>query len=194
MSENAREGIGTETDGSVRGFAVGGVPRNQWESDRSLDPSAETCGLKSERYDLVEMNEASRAALGSPGSRIKWTPQRECGARRAGASAGLHGSEIDGNDPREMQRRGSRYGMVTMCIGGGQGPRGFSNAGTKRGNSWLRLQSRFQKREAERFGSKPARGGDFHSRNSRLRPCNRQNHGRSSPKRSAHIEESTSAS
>ncbi|MGH2375200.1 MAG: acetyl-CoA C-acyltransferase, partial [bacterium] len=47
------------------------------------------------------------------------------GAIALGHPLGCTGAKLTATILREMQRRGVRYGMVTMCIGGGQGAAGI---------------------------------------------------------------------
>jgi acetyl-CoA acyltransferase len=46
------------------------------------------------------------------------------GAVALGHPLGCTGAKLTATILREMERRGARYGMVTMCIGGGQGAAG----------------------------------------------------------------------
>jgi acetyl-CoA acyltransferase len=47
------------------------------------------------------------------------------GAIALGHPLGCTGAKLTATILREMQRRESRYGMVTMCVGGGQGAAGI---------------------------------------------------------------------
>jgi acetyl-CoA acyltransferase len=47
------------------------------------------------------------------------------GAVALGHPLGCTGAKLTATILREMERRGSRYGMVTMCIGGGMGAAGI---------------------------------------------------------------------
>ena len=47
------------------------------------------------------------------------------GAIALGHPLGCTGAKLTATILREMQRRSARYGMVTMCIGGGQGAAGI---------------------------------------------------------------------
>ena len=47
------------------------------------------------------------------------------GAIALGHPLGCTGAKLTASIIREMKRRGSRYGMVTMCVGGGMGAAGI---------------------------------------------------------------------
>jgi acetyl-CoA acyltransferase len=47
------------------------------------------------------------------------------GAVALGHPLGCTGAKLTATILREMERRGSRYGLVTMCVGGGQGAAGI---------------------------------------------------------------------
>ena len=47
------------------------------------------------------------------------------GAIALGHPLGCTGAKLTATILREMKRRGVKYGMVTMCIGGGQGAAGI---------------------------------------------------------------------
>ncbi|HXA51863.1 MAG TPA: hypothetical protein VNV86_16210, partial [Candidatus Acidoferrum sp.] len=50
---------------------------------------------------------------------------RNGGAIALGHPLGCTGAKLTATILREMQRTGSQYGMVTMCVGGGQGAAGI---------------------------------------------------------------------
>ena len=50
---------------------------------------------------------------------------RNGGAIALGHPLGCTGAKLTATILREMKRTGSRYGMVTMCVGGGQGAAGI---------------------------------------------------------------------
>jgi acetyl-CoA acetyltransferase family protein len=89
-------------------------------------------GLKVENIDLWELNEAfavqviyCRDALGIPMDRLNVNG----GSISIGHPFGVTGSRMTGTLANEMARRpGSRWGIVTMCVGGGQGAAGLFEA------------------------------------------------------------------
>jgi acetyl-CoA acyltransferase len=85
-------------------------------------------GLKMEEIDLWELNEAfavqviyCRDRLGIPMDKLNLNG----GSISIGHPFGMTGSRMVGTIANEMDRRKSRYGVVTMCVGGGQGAAGL---------------------------------------------------------------------
>ncbi|HEV3207541.1 MAG TPA: thiolase family protein [Terriglobales bacterium] len=81
-------------------------------------------GLKMEDIDLWELNEAfavqviyCRDRLGIPMEKLNVNG----GSISIGHPFGMTGSRMVGTLANEMERRQARYGIVTMCVGGGQG-------------------------------------------------------------------------
>jgi acetyl-CoA acyltransferase len=81
-------------------------------------------GLKVDDIDVWELNEAfasqviyCRDRLGIPMDRLNLNG----GSIAIGHPFGMTGSRLVGSIANEMQRRKARYGVVTMCVGGGQG-------------------------------------------------------------------------
>jgi acetyl-CoA acyltransferase len=85
-------------------------------------------GLQLSDLDLVELNEAFGAqalAVIREAGLDPATVNVNGGAVALGHPLGCTGAKLTATLLHEMQRRGSRYGMVTMCIGGGQGAAGI---------------------------------------------------------------------
>jgi acetyl-CoA acyltransferase len=85
-------------------------------------------GLKLSDIDVIELNEAFAAqALGvikeAGLDRERVNPNG--GAIALGHPLGCTGAKLTASIIRELKRRGSRYGMVTMCVGGGMGAAGI---------------------------------------------------------------------
>jgi acetyl-CoA acetyltransferase family protein len=81
-------------------------------------------GLTVDDIDVWELNEAfasqvlyCRDRLGIPMERLNLNG----GSIAIGHPFGMTGSRLVGTLANEMQRRNARYGVVTMCVGGGQG-------------------------------------------------------------------------
>ena len=78
--------------------------------------------------DLIELNEAFAAQSLAVMRELEMNPQRvnvNGGAIALGHPLGCTGAKLTVQLINEMKRRDSRYGMVTMCIGGGMGAAGI---------------------------------------------------------------------
>ena len=112
------------------GFAVGGVrPEVMGIGPTVAIPKVlEITGLALEDIDLVEFNEAfaaqALAVIREVGLDLEKTNVNG-GAIALGHPMGATGTKLTVQLIHEMKRRGSKYGMVTMCIGGGMGAAGI---------------------------------------------------------------------
>jgi acetyl-CoA acetyltransferase family protein len=84
----------------------------------------ERTGIAPQECDVIELNEAFAAqvlpcirALGLPDDRVN----PNGGAIAIGHPIAASGARLAGTLLRELERRGGRYGIATMCIGVGQG-------------------------------------------------------------------------
>jgi acetyl-CoA acyltransferase len=108
------------------GFAVGGVaPEIMGMGPAVAVPKVlKRAGLKLEDIDIIELNEAfasqALAVMKKLDMNIDITNVNG-GAVALGHPLGATGAKLTVQIINEMKRRGSRYGLVTMCIGGGQG-------------------------------------------------------------------------
>ncbi|MNY56647.1 3-ketoacyl-CoA thiolase [compost metagenome] len=85
-------------------------------------------GLTMDDIGIWELNEAfaaqvlyCRDALGIPNDRLNVSG----GAVSIGHPYGMSGARMTGHVLIEGKRRGAKYGVVTMCIGGGMGAAGL---------------------------------------------------------------------
>lgn len=112
------------------GFAVGGVrPEVMGIGPTVAIPKVlEQTGLSLEDIDLIEFNEAfaaqALAVIREVGMDLEKTNVNG-GAIALGHPMGATGAKLTVQLLNEMRRRGSKYGMVTMCIGGGMGAAGI---------------------------------------------------------------------
>jgi acetyl-CoA acyltransferase len=84
-------------------------------------------GLRLEDLDLYELNEAFAAQVLACLRELPLDPDRlnvNGGAIALGHPLGCTGAKLTTTLLHEMARRGSRYGLVTMCVGGGMGAAG----------------------------------------------------------------------
>jgi acetyl-CoA acyltransferase len=112
------------------GFAVGGVrPEVMGIGPTVAIPKVlKLTGLGLDDVDLIEFNEAfaaqALAVMREVGMDLERTNVNG-GAIALGHPMGATGTKLTIQLIHEMKRRGSQYGMVTMCIGGGMGAAGI---------------------------------------------------------------------
>ena len=126
MSERAMRDYGVEPMGRVVGFAVAGVaPELMGIGPLEAIPKVlRRTGIDLKDIGLVELNEAFAAQalavireLGLDEERVNVNG----GAIALGHPLGCTGAKLTATLLHEMRRRGVRYGICTMCIGGGMG-------------------------------------------------------------------------
>ncbi len=126
MSAEKAKGLGLKPLARFVAFAVGGVPPELMGIGPTVAvPKAlEMAGLTLEDIDLIELNEAfasqSLAVIRELGLDEEITNVNG-GAIALGHPLGCTGAKLTTQIIYEMARRKSKYGMVTMCIGGGMG-------------------------------------------------------------------------
>ena len=111
-------------------FAVKGVPPEIMGIGpvEAVPAALKMAGLALDQIDLVELNEAFAVQALACMRELGLDPERvnvNGGAIALGHPLGCTGAKLTATILREMQRRRSRYGMVTMCIGGGMGAAGI---------------------------------------------------------------------
>jgi len=85
-------------------------------------------GMSMDDIDLVELNEAFAAQALPVIRNLEMNPEKvnvNGGAIALGHPLGCTGAKLTVQLIHEMKRRNSKYGMVTMCVGGGQGAAGI---------------------------------------------------------------------
>jgi acetyl-CoA acyltransferase len=85
-------------------------------------------GLQLEQIDLIELNEAFAAQSLAVIKQLGLDPEKvnvNGGAIALGHPLGCTGAKLTATILRELERRNGRYGMVTMCVGGGMGAAGI---------------------------------------------------------------------
>jgi acetyl-CoA acyltransferase len=130
MSAERAEELGLKPMARFVSFATAGVPPEIMGIGPAvaIPKALALAGLKLEDIDIIELNEAF---AGQALAVIKLTglnPERvnvNGGAVALGHPLGATGAKLTATLLHEMQRRKSRYGMVTMCVGGGQGAAGI---------------------------------------------------------------------
>ena len=114
-------------------FATAGVPPEIMGIGpvAAIPKALRLAGLTLQQIDLIELNEAFAAQALAVIREAGLDPAKvnvNGGAVALGHPLGCTGAKLTATLLHEMKRRGSRYGMVTMCIGGGMGAAGvFEN-------------------------------------------------------------------
>ncbi len=95
---------------------------------RAIPRLLERTGLQLADIDVIELNEAFAAQALAVIREVELDPERvnvNGGAIALGHPLGCTGAKLTVQLIHEMKHRNSKYGMVTMCIGGGQGAAGI---------------------------------------------------------------------
>jgi acetyl-CoA acyltransferase len=111
-------------------YAVGGVPPGIMGIGpvAAIPKALKRAGLKIEDIDLIELNEAFACQALSVIRQCPLPPERvnvNGGAVALGHPLGATGAKLTVSILQELKRRNGRYGLVTMCIGGGMGAAGI---------------------------------------------------------------------
>lgn len=111
-------------------FGVGGVPPEIMGIGpiAAVPKALKRAGLGLEEIDLIELNEAFASQSLAVMRSLEMDPERvnvNGGAIALGHPLGCTGAKLTTQILYEMKRRGSHFGMVTMCIGGGMGAAGI---------------------------------------------------------------------
>ncbi|AQZ95245.1 acetyl-CoA C-acyltransferase [Halopseudomonas phragmitis] len=130
MNSKVAEQLNIEPMGIFRGFAVAGCEPDEMGIGPvfAIPRLLERNGLKMDDIGLWELNEAfasqvvyCRDKLGIPAENLNVNG----GSIAIGHPYGVTGSRLTGHALIEGKRRGVKYVVVTMCIGGGQGAAGL---------------------------------------------------------------------
>jgi acetyl-CoA acyltransferase len=130
MSEKKARELSLKPMARFVSFAVGGVPPEIMGIGPvvAIPKALKLAGLKLEDIGLVELNEAFAVQALAVVRQAGLNPETlnvNGGAIALGHPLGCTGAKLTATILREMARRNVRYGMVTMCIGGGQGAAGI---------------------------------------------------------------------
>jgi acetyl-CoA acyltransferase len=130
MSERKARALGLKPRLRYVSFATGGVPPEIMGIGPvvAIPKALALAGLKLEDIDVIELNEAFAVQALAVIRRAGLDLERvnvNGGAIALGHPLGCTGAKLTATILREMERRGSKYGMVTMCVGGGQGAAGI---------------------------------------------------------------------
>ena len=130
MSADRARALGVKPLGRFLAFATAGCPPEEMGVGPvfAIPKALRLAGLKLEQIDIIELNEAFAAQSLSVIGAAGLDPARvnvNGGAIALGHPLGCTGAKLTATILRELERRKARYGMVTMCIGGGMGAAGI---------------------------------------------------------------------
>jgi acetyl-CoA acyltransferase len=133
MSMERAKALGVKPKLVFRGYAVAGCEPDEMGIGPvfAVPKLLKRHGLRVEDIDLWELNEAFASQVVYCRDRLGLDPDKlnvNGGSISIGHPFGMTGSRLVGTIASEMLRRKARYGVVTMCIGGGQGMAGLFEA------------------------------------------------------------------
>jgi acetyl-CoA acyltransferase len=133
MSMDRAKALGVKPKLVFRGYAVAGCEPDEMGIGPvfAVPKLLKRHGLRVEDIDLWELNEAFASQVVYCRDRLGLDPDKlnvNGGSISIGHPFGMTGSRLVGTIASEMLRRKARYGVVTMCIGGGQGMAGLFEA------------------------------------------------------------------
>jgi len=130
MSEARAKALGLKPLGRFVAYATAGCPPEEFGIGPvyAIPKALKLAGLKLEDIAVIELNEAfaaqSLAVIQQAGlDASKVNPNG--GAIALGHPLGCTGAKLTATILRDLARKNGRYGMVTMCIGGGMGAAGI---------------------------------------------------------------------
>jgi len=130
VSDTYARQLGMQAKARLISFATAGVPPEIMGIGPvvAIPKALALAGLKLDDIGAIELNEAFGAQALAVIRAGKLDAERvnpNGGAIALGHPLGCTGAKLTATILREMERRGARYGMVTMCVGGGQGAAGI---------------------------------------------------------------------
>jgi acetyl-CoA acyltransferase len=130
MSSDRAEALGLRPLARLVAYAYAGcLPEEMGVGPVYAIPKAlKLAGLTQDQIDLIELNEAFAAQSLAVMKVLGLDPEKvnvNGGAIALGHPLGCTGAKLTATLIQEMKRRNARYGMVTMCVGGGMGAAGI---------------------------------------------------------------------
>jgi acetyl-CoA acyltransferase len=135
-AERARE-LGLKPLARFVAYATAGAPPEEMGIGPvfAIPKALKIAGLTLDQIDVIELNEAFAAQALSVIKVAGLDPAKvnvNGGAVALGHPLGCTGAKLTATILRELERRDARYGLVTMCIGGGMGAAGIFERAAQR--------------------------------------------------------------
>jgi len=130
ISENRAKELGAQPIARLVAYATAGCPPEEMGIGPvfAIPKALKLAGLTLDQIDLIELNEAFAAQSLAVIKMLELNPDKvnvNGGAIALGHPLGCTGAKLTASILRELKRRNGRYGMVTMCVGGGMGAAGI---------------------------------------------------------------------
>ena len=130
MSAERARSLGLKPLARFAAFATAGCPPEEMGVGPvyAIPKALKIAGLTLGQIDVIELNEAFAAQSLSVIKLADLDPARvnvNGGAIALGHPLGCTGAKLTATILRELERRKARYGLVTMCVGGGMGAAGI---------------------------------------------------------------------
>ena len=130
MSSERARSLGIKPLARFLAFATAGCPPEEMGIGPvfAIPKALKIAGLTLDQIDVIELNEAFAAQALSVIKVAGIDPSRvnpNGGAVALGHPLGCTGAKLTATILRELERRNARYGLVTMCVGGGMGAAGI---------------------------------------------------------------------
>ncbi|HVU05041.1 MAG TPA: thiolase family protein [Polyangiaceae bacterium] len=133
MSAEKAKQLGLTPMGAFRGYAVAGCEPDEMGIGPvfAVPKLLKRKGLTNKDLGIVELNEAFASQCLYCRDKLEFDPATynpDGGSISIGHPYGMTGSRLVGHILRALKREKKKYGLVTMCVGGGQGAAGLFEA------------------------------------------------------------------